>query len=139
MALTLPPDSRSAMADALVDLIDIGSANTEGKVRVYDGTRPSATSSITTELLLAEFDMAQPAYGTASNGVATLLSTPLQTTGSTNGDASWVRVVDRDEATIFDGSVGLSDADFIINTISISTGVAIEITAGTFTMPSGEE
>lgn len=138
MAVTLPDASRDAMCDALVDLVDIGSANTEGLVRVYDGSRPAVSASVTDQNLLAEFEMADPAYGTSTNGTATLLGTPLQTTGETNGTATWVRVVDKDEDTIFDGSVGTSDADFIINTVSITTGVAVEITDGSFVMPSGE-
>lgn len=138
MTVSLAVASRNAMVDSLVDLIDVGTGDTEGKVRVYDGSRPAADAAITTQNLLVEFDLAQPAYGTSSNGTAALLSTPIEAVGLTNGTATWVRVVDRDAGTVFDGSVATESADFIINTTTVSTGVAVEISSGSVAMPSGD-
>lgn len=135
MALTISSTARNAACDAVVDLVDAGSG--AGKLRIYDGSRPAGPgTAVSTQTLLAEVTLSDPAFGAASSGAAALQDTPLEATGVADGTASWFRVVDSDDTAIVDGSVGTSSADLILNTTTISVGLAISITSGSITMPA---
>lgn len=138
MAITLATATQNAACNAMVDLIDGGVG--DGLIRIYTATRPaSANTAISGQTLLAEFTCNDPAFGAASSGVATFdVTGGITATGLAAGTAAWARVVDSAEATVFDGSVGTSGTDFIINTTTISVGLDLSITSGTYTMPSGE-
>lgn len=126
--------SRNAACDALVDLLD---ASGSGTLKIYDGTQPAnANTSVSTQTLLATITLDSTAFGSASSGVATLASTPLSATAAATGTASWFRAADGGGATVFDGSVGTSSADLILNTTSITSGNTVQVTSGTVTMPA---
>lgn len=138
MALTLATATQNAACDAVVDLIDAG-AGTEGQLQIYDGTRPaSANTAVGTQVLLADLPLANPAFGAAASGAATLQGVPIEVNAIATGTATWFRVLDTDGNTILDGSVGVSGTDLIVNTTTVTNGVAFRVTAGTVTMPSGE-
>lgn len=138
MATRLPTATRTAACDAVVDLTDGGSTEPAGLLRVYSGTQPATANDAASGNLLAEVELDNPAFSAASAGVATLLGTPLATTGIAAGTAGWFRVVDRDEDTVLDGAASLSGGggELILTTLTISIGVAVEITSGTVTVPA---
>lgn len=122
----------SAAADAVVDLIDAGAA--AGKLRIYDGSQPAtADTAVSGQTLLAELTFSDPAFGAASNGVATANAITGDTSADATGTASWFRVLDSNNVVIFDGTVGTASADLILNTVSIVAGAAVSITALTYT------
>lgn len=137
MTIKISTSARNAAADAIATLINAGASF--GKIRIYDGTQPAGPdTAISTQTLLAELATADPAFGAASSGVVTLDATPvLATTGIAAGTASWFRVLDSNNAPVYDGSAGTSGTDMILNTTSISVGVAVEISAGQLTMGAG--
>lgn len=141
MAISLATATRNAMANAAVDLIDVG-AGANGSIVIYDGTKPAnADTALSGQQALATFNLdATAAFGAAAAGVATLAGTPLTTTGSIAGTATWFRVYDADGVAtsnaVLDGSVATSGAELNLNTTTISVGVNVEITSGTFTMPA---
>ncbi|MFI7125980.1 hypothetical protein ACIBQ1_09820 [Nonomuraea sp. NPDC050153] len=137
MATRIPTASRNAACDAIVDKIDVGSTNPQGRLRIYSGSQPASANDAASGTLLAEVNLANPAFSAASTGVATLLGTPLSTTGVAAGTAGWFRIIDRNEATVVDGSAGTSGTELILNTATISIGVSVQITSGTVTMPAG--
>ncbi|MCK2219709.1 hypothetical protein MF672_038830 [Actinomadura sp. ATCC 31491] len=137
MATRIPDAVRNAAADAVVDRIDTGSTNAQGRLRIYTGTQPASANTAPSGTLLAEVSLANPAFSASSAGVATLLGTPLSTTGVAAGTAGWFRIVDRDANTVLDGSAGTSGTELILNTTTISIGATVQITAGTITMPAG--
>lgn len=118
---------RNSQADAIVDAIDTGSSAANGKLRVY-------TSGHST--LLAELDFANPAFGAAAAGVATANSITAESSAPATGTAAVLRVVDRDDATVFDGTVGTSGEDYNLNTVSITTGDQVSCTSMTMTAPA---
>jgi hypothetical protein len=137
---TLSNAAAIAACDAIVDLIDGGSG--AGKLRIYDGSQPANPDvAVSTQTLLAEIELNDPAFGSAADGtpggVATADVDPALTDSSANdtGTAAWFRVVDSDNTAIIDGSVGTSDADLILNTTSIVAGAAVTISSWTFTVP----
>lgn len=138
MSLTLSDAVRSAAASAIVALADAGAA--AGKLRIYSGTRPAGPgTAITTQTLLAEFALADPAF-TEANGVATLDATPaLATTGLAAGTATWARILDSNNVARIDGKVTATGGggDFIISTTTVSVGLPLTVSAGTLTMPAG--
>lgn len=142
MATRISNAARSAACDAVVDLVDVGGP---GFLRVYSGSQPAGPDTVPSGTLLAEFTLANPAFGAAANGVATLDATPvLATTGITDGTAAWFRLLTAAEQAgdgqgVLDGSVSVTGGggQLQLNTVSISTGVDVSITAGTVTMPGG--
>lgn len=126
MALTLPTATRNAVADAAVDLIDAGTGTTEGKLRFY-------TAGFAT--LLAELDLSQPAFGAAASGTATAATITAPAADNT-GVAAVFRIVDRDDATVMEGTVGTSGADINFNSVNWTAGDTISVTSLTVTAPA---
>lgn len=144
MAVRLPTASRNLLANALVDQTDVGATNPQGRLRIYSGAQPASANNAPTGDLLAEVNLANPAFGNAAAGVATLLGVPISALGlpaaGAGVAAGWFRLVDRGTNTVLDGNVGLtgSGAQLIVNTTTISENVTFEILSGTVTQPSGE-
>jgi len=137
MTIRLPIASRNAAANAVVDLVDAGAGS--GLIRLYSGSQPASADLAATGTLLAIFTCNDSAFGPAAGGTATLVVTPaLSATGVAAGNAGWFRVVDSTGATVFDGSVTASGGggDLIMSTVTVSVGLALNLTAGTTTMPA---
>jgi len=119
----------SAAADAVVDQLD------NGYLRIYDGTQPAdADTAITTQTLLAELRFGTPAFGAASNGVATANAITADASADGTGTATWFRALKSDGTTVvFDGSVGTSVANIILNSTSIVTGASVSIASLSYT------
>lgn len=134
MTIKISTTARNAACDAIVDLLDAGASF--GKIRIYDGTQPAGPgTAVSTQVLLAEFTLEDPAFGSAATGVATLDASPvLSTTGLAASTATWFRALDSNSVAYIDGSAGTSGTDIILNTATISVGVTVEISAGTITM-----
>jgi hypothetical protein len=143
MTLNLINAARTAACDAIVDLVDAGSA--AGKIRIYTGSRPAGPGSSATGTLLVEIDLADPAFGAASDGVATLdVSSARSGTAGADGTAGWFRVLDSTEAAgdgygVFDGTVTATGGggDMTLGTTTITTGGVVQITSMTVTVPAG--
>ena len=127
---TISTAARNAAADNIVALLD------GGNVRIYPGTRPGTPNDATGETALVELDLANPAFGSAVDGVATAETIPSKAAAET-GTATWFRGVDSGGNGVIDGSVGTSGAEMNLNTVEFTQGVDVEITSWTVTMPSG--
>lgn len=127
--------TQNAMADKVDDLVNVSGP---GTIKVYSGTQPATANASITGTLLASFTLDNPAFGNASSGVITLSATPLSTTGAAAGTATHFRVSSGTPATVFDGQVTATGGggDLELNTTTISVGVTVQITSGTFTMPA---
>lgn len=127
-----------AACDAVVDLCDAGAG--AAYVRIYDGTQPAgADVAVTTQNVLAQLTMNDPAFGAAADanpgGRATANAITGDASADASGTATWFRVFDSDNNAIWDGSVGTSDADMILDDVSIVAGQPVDITSWTFTCP----
>lgn len=116
---------RNAQLDAITTAV--GNA---GKLRIYDGTRPSTGGAATT--LLAEFTLGTPFSGAAAAAVLSP-TLPADTTGVAAGTATWFRITTSGGAAVIDGSAGTGGTDLILNTTTISIGVAVSVTGFTIT------
>jgi hypothetical protein len=125
----------NALANALTTLMDSAAAPT---IKLYSGTQPAtANTALSGNTLLATFTLDDPSFGSASAGVITMAGVPRTTTGVAAGTATWFRLETSTPGTVLDGDVGTASATLILNTTTISVGVDVDITAGTFTVPPG--
>jgi hypothetical protein len=119
--------TRDAQQTGLITYAGSGSI-----IRLYDGTQPAnANTAISTQTLLVSLTVAG-SFGTDSNGTITLGSV-TSGTAVASSTATFFRIVKSDGTTVvMDGSVGTSGADMNLNSVVISSGQTVAITAGTF-------
>lgn len=132
MALNLKLSNEAANAgcDAECALLN------DGYLRIYTGTQPAtANTALSGQTLLAELRFGNPSFGAAVNGVATANPIADDTAANASGTATWYRCLKSDGTTpVFDGSVGASDANLVMNSVVISSGALVEVTAFTHTV-----
>jgi hypothetical protein len=129
-----------AANDAIVDLVDGGTTNPEGRIRIYDGSKPAGgpDEAIVAQTLLAELPMSNPAFGNsvdaAPNARATASAITDDSSADNPGTATWFRVVNRDSVAVIDGDVTATSGggDLELNSVVISAGAVVSITAFTF-------
>lgn len=126
--------SASAAADAVVDRIDAGAG--AGTIKIYSGTIPTdADTAVGAQTLLATLTFSDPAFGAASNGVATASAITSDASADATATAAWARIADSTGTTVMDVTVGTSGDDINFNTVSFVTGATVAITALTYTQP----
>jgi len=124
MALGFNVTLRNNMLDEIIALIDAGSA---GFIRIYSGTRPATGGAATT--LLAELTFSATSFPAAASGLMTANAITDDSSANATGTASWFRVVDSAASHVFDGNVAASSSDLNLNTVSISSGGTVSISA----------
>lgn len=139
MALGYATATQNALASTLAALFDAGAAG--GTIKVYSGTRPvnANTAPGGGNVLLLTFTLDTTGFtGPSPTGVMTVASLPKSASGAATGTATWWRGADSDGNTVTDGSAGAtgSGADIEMSTTSITTGLTVNMTAGTFTQPA---
>lgn len=123
----------SAACNAVVDAIDTGGA---GTLTIYAATIPTdADTAVGAQVVLSQNAFSATAFGAASNGVATAAAISDDTSANATDTAAWFRITNGAGTTIMDGTVGTTDADLILNTVSIVTGATVSISSFTVTMP----
>lgn len=139
MTFTIATGLQNALAAEITVAIDGGVAAGGGILTVYDDTaaRPASANDPVpgASVALAQFTLADPAFGAPANGTVTLNGLPIDVVGLADGTALWGRITDSDGNAVIDGDVG---TDFVMNTTTVSTGVDVSLTAGSMTMSSGE-
>lgn len=138
MAMRISTAARNAMCDAVVDLVDSGGGT--AKLQLWSGSMPGSFGDTPSGLLLAEFDLPNPCFGAASNGVATANSIS-PTTGLAAAGAGttvgFVRVVNANGDVVWENDdVGTSGAQIVLNTMTISENADVSVTSWTVTMPA---
>jgi hypothetical protein len=135
--MALNPKLSNVAANAEADAVCALANN--GFLRIYDGTQAtSADTALGAQVLLAELTFGATAFGAASAGVATANAITQDSSANATGTATWFRVLKSDGTTVlFDGSVGTSAANLNLNSVAISSGAAVQVTALTFTAQKG--
>lgn len=136
MAVRISNAARSAAADAIVDRLDAGSG--AGTLKIYTGEQPAGPDSTATGTLLGTLTLSDPAYGSASNGVAAIASITGDTSADASGDAGWARLSDSDGTPVIDMAVSEAGGggELILENASIVAGGAINVTSLPATMPA---
>lgn len=119
------------------NLLDGAKANfNSGKLRIYDGTQAATPdTAIGGQVLLAELTFNATAFGAASNRVITAGSITGANAGN-SGTATWFRCTASNGSTVLcDGTVGTAACDINFNSVAISSGATVNVTAFTITQP----
>jgi hypothetical protein len=118
-------------ADYVSDQLD------NGYLRIYDGTRAlTADTAVGAQVLLAELRFNGTAAPAAVDGVLTFNAITADATANNTGTATWFRALKSDgTSAAFDGTVGTSDSDLILNTTSIVSGAEVSVSSFTYTQP----
>ena len=83
--------------------------------------------------VLATVTLSDPS-ATKLNGVLTLSGVPLSTSASATGTAAEARIRDSLAADVITGlTVGTAATDVVLDSVSITSGQTVNITAGTIT------
>lgn len=127
--------ARNASANGAVDLIDAGTGNAQGEIRIYDGTQPANPQTAPGGTLLATLPMSNPAFGNAASGVATASAITSDTNVDATGTAAWARVVDRDGNAVMDLDIGQGSGTLNFDNTSFVAGGTAAITSFTYTQP----
>jgi len=134
-----------ALNPKLTDLAATTEANAvaallnNGWLRLYSGAQPStADEAVSSQVVLAELRFGNPAFGSASDGVATANAIAGDASANATGTATWFRCFESDGATtVFDGSVGTSNSNLVLNSVEIPAGAPVDVTSFTFTAQKG--
>ena len=129
MTIGLATSVRNSRMNVIRDAIDAGAG--PGLLRLYTGPRPATGGAVTT--LLAELTFSDPSYAAASSGSITANAINQDTSANADGVAVWARIVDSTGQFVLDCDVGTSGSDINLNSVSIATGLAVEITSSTLT------
>jgi hypothetical protein len=106
---------------------------------VYSGLQPStADEAVSSQVVLAELRFGNPAFGSASDGAAAANAITGDSSANATGTATWFRCFQSDGTTpVFDGSVGTSNSNLVLNSVEISAGAQVDVTSFTFTAQKG--
>lgn len=127
--------ARSAMCDALVDLIDGGAG--AGTIKWYTASQPAGPdTAIGAQVLLGTNTFSDPAFGGASNGVATASTITDDSSADASNTVAWARWADSNGTAVIDCDVNTSGGDINFNTVSWTAGDAISVTSLTVTQPA---
>jgi hypothetical protein len=110
-----------------------------GWLRLYSGSQPStADEAVSSQVILAELRFGNPAFRSASDGVAAANAITGDSSANATGTATWFRCFMSDGTTpVFDGSVSTSNSNLVLNSVEISAGAQVDVTSFTFTAQKG--
>lgn len=111
-----------------------------GYLRLYNGTQPAtADTAVTTQTKLAELRFAATAIsGSPSEGLATFATISDDSSADAGGTPTWFRALKSDGTTsVFDGTVGTSGTDCIIDAVPIVAGTTVGVTSMTYRANKG--
>ncbi len=88
------------------------------------------------DTLLAELRFGATAFGASSGGVITAAAITAEDAALADGTAAKYEVYKSDGTSkLWTGTVGTADADLVLNSVAITTGAQVSVTALTFTIP----
>ena len=128
-----------AACNAIVDLLDAGGG---GSIKIYDNTDSipaDVDAGLGSNVLLATLPLSATAFGNAADdtGKATATAAAITSDASADdtGTAAFFRACNAAGTAVIQGTVGTADADLILNSVAISAGATVSISAWTFSVP----
>lgn len=126
MSITHSTETRNAIADQVDSEVNTGTA-TAGDFQII-GTGTT---------VLVEITLSDPAFDAASGGSITLQGVPLTTTATAGGAASTFKIRDKDDSTIFSGSIDSTGSpDLTIDNKNINQSQSVKIDSLVYNAPS---
>ncbi len=125
-----------AMASAILAAMDAGTA---AVIEIYSGTAPADCDASITGTLLASLTCSATSGTVAAsgnNGRITMAAITPDSSADNTGTASHFRIKTQTGGTaVLQGSVGTSAADMVLNTVAITAGSTVSLSAGTIDVP----
>lgn len=120
MSLVHVSGTRNAMANACVDLVDVGATDAQGDLVIM-------TSG---DVEIATLACSNPAFGSAASGTATA-SAITADSSATGGTAARFKFQDRANAEVFRGTVTATGGggDIEIDNVTVGAGVQVSCTS----------
>ena len=134
MAFRLATSARNAACDAIVDLLDAGAG--AATIAIRTGSQPTNVGDADTGTLLGTLTCSDPAFGSASTGVATASAITSDTSADNSGTAGHFRMKDSTPAIVADGTCGQGTGDLSFDNSTIVAGGVIAISSFTVTVPT---
>jgi hypothetical protein len=122
MAITHPTAIRNAIADLVVDRLDLGSGTSAGRLVFLTAGA----------VAVATLPLSNPAFGAASAGTATANSITSDTNAA-GGTTTNFALRDRDATPIVQGTVGTSGSDINMSSVVIGAGDTVSVSSLTYT------
>lgn len=131
--MALNPKLSNAAANAAANAVT--ATLNSGFLRIYDGTQAAdADTAIGAQVLLAELTFNATAFAGAVNGVATANAIVSDSSANATGTATWFRALQSNgTSVVFDGSVGTATSNLVLNSVAISAGAAVSVSAFSYT------
>ncbi len=129
-----------SMLNAFTTATDAGTA---AVINIYSGTPPAdADAALSGNTLLAQLTMSGTSFPAATdlNPGARITANAITADSSADatGTATFFRILTQNAGTVTaQGTAGTASADLILNTVSITAGSTVSITAATVTLPEG--
>jgi hypothetical protein len=129
-------DCRMSYAAVNAENDALGALADTGYLRIYTASRPATADAAATGTLLAELRFGADAFATSVSGVITANAITPDSSADNGGTAAWFRVLQSNGTTaLWDGEVGTSASDLILNSVTIGAGATVSVTALTHTIP----
>ncbi len=120
---------RNAALDAVLDVLN------GGKLRIYDGAQPTdADTALGAQVVLAELALNATFGAAASAATKTANAITSDSSADATGTATWFSLLTSANIRVIDGTVGTSGANLNLNSVAISSGATVSVTALTVTM-----
>lgn len=138
--MTLAPSITGTIAQSMMTTLETAiDAGTAAVIEIYSGTFPADADASGAGLTLLARLVASATFGTVSgsgnNAIITAAAIASATAVAT-GTATTVRILTQTAGTVcFQGSVGTTTTDLILNTVAITTGSTVSITSCVLTLP----
>ena len=130
MASSFTAAQRNSMLDA------IRASYNSGLLRIYSGSVPAnADAALGAATQLVELTMNATAFPAASGGVLTA-NAITGSTATATGTASFFRLFTSGATVLGQGAVATSGAELIVGTTSITTGLSVNVSSLTVTVPA---
>lgn len=117
-------------------------AGTAAVIQIYSGSVPADADAANAGTLLATLTCnataATSIVDDTPGAIATFAAITQDSSADNTGTASFFRISTQSGGTVTDqGTVGTSSADLILNTVSITSGSVVSISAATILLPEG--
>jgi hypothetical protein len=134
----------NAEAISMLTDYEVGiNAGTAAVFNIYDGSVPAdADTALGAQVLLAQLTCAADAITSivddTPGALATFDTITSDASADATGTASFFRLLTQSGGTVVgQGTVGTATSDLILNTVAITSGSTVSITAATILLPEG--
>lgn len=127
----------TAIVTRNAELNAINALANSGKLKLYTGAMPATPETAVSGTLLATLTMNATAFGAASAGAAAAGAITSDTNAAASGTVGYARLMKSDGTTaLMDLTVGLSAADLIFDSLTVTAGSTVSVSALTITLPT---